>query len=142
MAFRRREPLHERLAREGGLPPEGVPAPHDPGPHWGEVGIHGLHRQREWDALVSVRAQLSGDRAGFVALPDGTLFVEEGADDAALGVLADALEQAIDPPYRAEAVLRERDIWAVGAHRVDVVELADDPGGRFSNWCRCAANAR
>ena len=29
-------------------------APHQPGPHWGEVGIHGLHRLREWDAVSLV----------------------------------------------------------------------------------------
>lgn len=127
MSFGRREPLHERLAREGGLAPH--PPPHDPGPHWGEVGIHGLHRAREWDALVSVRAELPGDAARFVALPDGSLLVEEGPDGEALAALADALEDSVEPPYRAEAVRRERGVWAVAANRIDIVELADDPGG-------------
>jgi hypothetical protein len=126
MSFRRREPLHERLAREAGMTAQ--PPPHEPGPHWGEVGIHGLHRPREWDALITVEAELPGDLVRFVALPDGEILVEE-AESADVGVLADAIEAAIAPPYRAEAVRRERGVWAVGALRVDVVELADDPGG-------------
>ena len=56
-----------------------MPLPHDPGPHWGEVGIHGLHRQREWDALTTVDApEVVGDELWFVALADGRTVVEEG----------------------------------------------------------------
>jgi hypothetical protein len=126
MAFRRREPLHERLAREGGLAP---PLPHDPGPHWGEVGIHGLHRLREWDAVATVRAELPGTVVRFVALPDGTLLVEDGDEDVDPGVLADAIEAQVTAPYRAEAVRRGKDVWAVAARDIDVLEIADDPGG-------------
>jgi hypothetical protein len=126
MAFRRREPLHERLAREGGLVP---PLPHDPGPHWGEVGIHGLHRPREWDAVATVRAELPGEVVRFVVLPDGTLLVEEGDADVVPTPLADAIEATVSAPYRAEAVRRDGDVWAVAASRLDVVELDDDPGG-------------
>ena len=60
-----------RLAREAGLTPE--PEPHDPGPHWGEVGIHGVHRQRDWDALVAAAAGDPGDEVRFVALADGSV---------------------------------------------------------------------
>jgi hypothetical protein len=128
MAFWRREPLHERLAREGGLAPQPPPA-HEPGPHWGEVGIHGIHRLREWDAVATTRVDLPGDAVSYVALPDGMLLVEEGADEVDPTPLADALETKIDPPYRAEGVRRERDVWAVGARRIDVVALAEDPAG-------------
>jgi hypothetical protein len=126
MAFRRREPLHERLAREGGLAP---PLPHDPGPHWGEVGIHGLHRPREWDAVATVRTELPGEVVRFVALPDGTVVVEEGDENVDPSVLADAVEAEVTAPYRAEAVHRGKDVWAVAARAIDVVEIADDPGG-------------
>jgi hypothetical protein len=126
MGFRQREPLHERLAREGGL---ASPLPHEPGPHWGEVGIHGMQRPREWDAVATVRADLEGDVVRFLVLPDGTLLVDEGADGVDPGVLAGALASSIAPPYRAEAVRRDGDVWAVAARIVDVVELADDPGG-------------
>ena len=78
----------------------GVPLPHDPGPHWGEVGIHGLHRQREWDDLRTVEAAgLVGDELWFVALADGRTILEEGEDDP--GPLAAAV--GLEPPYRAHA---------------------------------------
>ena len=61
-----------------------MPLPHDPGPHWGEVGIHGLHRQREWDAVVTVEAPgAEGADLWFVALRDGGVVVEEGAGEVA-----------------------------------------------------------
>ncbi len=123
--FRRREPLHERLAREGGL---GMEPPVEPASHgWMETGIHGVHRPREWDSVVTVEAEgAEGDRALFVALPDDTLLVEEGGD---VDALAAALEGVVAPPYRAEAVRREERLWAVGIRKIEVVDLPDDPGG-------------
>ena len=126
MSFWRREPLHRRLAREAGLTAE-TPA-HDPGPHWGEVGIHGIHRQREWDAVVAVAAEVSGHEVRFVTLADGTVVIEGGADDADPSPLADALEGQVGAPYRAAGV-RRGDLWTVGARRIDVIELDPDPGG-------------
>jgi hypothetical protein len=124
---RRREPLHERLAREGGLPLEWPPryevvAP----PSMPEVGIHGLHRPRVWDAVVAVDAELPGDRFVFVGLAD-ELLVEEG-EEADLSPLAEAVEAELAPPYRAEAVRRHGSTWAVGARRIVVQELAGAPG--------------
>jgi hypothetical protein len=125
MAFWRREPLHERLAREGGLTER---PPHDPGPHWGEVGIHGMHRQREWDAVATVMApELAGAEARFVALPDGTLLAE--TDDLDVEPLADALEASVQPPYRAEAVRRPDGLWAVAARRIEVVDVQEEVDG-------------
>ncbi|HKP18377.1 MAG TPA: hypothetical protein VJT84_07850 [Gaiellaceae bacterium] len=123
--FRRREPLHERLAREGGL---NYPAPEAASPPgWMESGIHGVPRQREWDAVVAVEAEgVEGNEARFVALPDETLLVEEGGD---VEPLAQALDDVVKPPYRAEAVRRGETQWAVGVRRIEVVELQDDPGG-------------
>jgi hypothetical protein len=117
--FRRREPLHVRLAREGGLELEGA-EPEPPRPPWDASGIHGLHRAREWDAVTAVEAaDLPGDRIGFIALPDGELVTTEGGGD--LTLLAAAVE--LQPPYRAEAVRREGDLWAIGARRIEVVSL-------------------
>ena len=114
--WRREEPLHERLAREGGLT---GPPPHDPHPRWGEVGIHGVHRQRAWDAVATVDApELDGTEARFVTLEDGSVLAE--TDDLDLEPLADALEGSIAPPYRAEAVRREGTLWAVAARRIQV----------------------
>jgi hypothetical protein len=123
--FRRREPLHEQLARAGGLDLDPVAEPRPPG--WMETGIHGVPRAREWDAVVTVEAaDVEGDRARFVALRDDTLVVEEGED---VEPLAAALDQVANLPYRAEATRRGDSQWAVGIREIDVVELPDDPGG-------------
>ena len=128
MPFWRREPLHERLAREGGL--VGGPPPHDPGPHWGATGIHGVPRPRRWDAVASAQARdLPGEEVAFTALADGTLLVEEDVPDGALAGLAEAIEQTIAAPYRAEAVRRDGEVWAVAARRIDVLELPRETPG-------------
>jgi hypothetical protein len=125
--FRRREPLHRKLARVGGLL-TGASQPDDLLSRLSGAGIHGLHRLREWDAVVTVDGPpLGGDRALFVALPDGTVLVEEGNGDFA--PLAEAVEAELEPPYRAEAVRRHEELWAVAARAIEIVELADDPGG-------------
>jgi hypothetical protein len=124
--FRRRESLHEQLAREGGLDLEPVDEPRRPG--WMETGIHGVPRAREWDAVVSVDAEgVEGDRARFVVLPEDTLLVEEGEDVEPLAGAIDAT--GTSPPYRAEAMRRSGSQWAVGIRSIDVIDLADDPGG-------------
>jgi len=66
---------------------------------------------------------LRGDVVHFAALPDGTLVVDEDEPDGALTPLADALEAALEPPYRAEAVRRTADTWAVAGRRVEVVAV-------------------
>ena len=103
-----------------------LPEPGPPG--WMETGIHGVHRSREWEAVVVVEAEdVPGERARFVALADDSLLVEEGEG---VDALADALEGVVEPPYRAEAVRRgDGGQWAVGIRRIGVVELEDDPGG-------------
>jgi hypothetical protein len=121
--FGRRESLHERLAREGGLV---EPPPHDTQPRWCETGIHGLQRPREWDAVATVEApELAGDSLEFVCLPDGTLLLDEEVDADAAGPIADALDQAVRPPYRAEAVRRDGVTWAAAARAIEVVELPE-----------------
>lgn len=138
--FRRREPLHRQLAAAGGLtddalgaagappPASGLAQPADP-PGWqgeqrGEAGIHGVPRARRWDAVVAAQApELHGDTVHFVALPDGSLVVEEDEPDGGLTPLADAVEAVLGPPYRAEAVRRDGAAFTVGAARISVVEL-------------------
>ncbi len=104
-----------------------MPLPHDPGPHWGEVGIHGLHRPREWDAVLTVEApDVPGDEGWFVVLADGRVLVEEeqGGD---VGRLARAV--TVPAPFRAHAVRRGPDTWAIAARGIDTVQLDADPGG-------------
>jgi hypothetical protein len=102
-----------------------VPLPHDPGPHWGEVGIHGLHRQREWDAVATVDRVVTGSEAWFVVLSDGSLIVEEGDAD------PEPFREAptVAPPFRAHAVRKDGETWAVAARRIETIELDDAPAG-------------
>lgn len=124
--FRRHEPLHERLAREGGLRER---APVDPRSAWQEVGVHGLQRPREWDVTVTADApEIEGNTVRFVALPDGTLLVEEGPDDS-LEPLATAVEQSVGVPYRARGARQGESLWAIQARRIEVIELPDAPEG-------------
>ena len=125
MGLFRRKPLHQRLAEEGGLvePPTrplftGV---------IGETGIHGVPRERTYDAVVTTDApDVEGSNARFVALEDGSLLLEEGDGD--LTALADGIEQQVKRPYRAVAIRRGETQWAVAAQGLRVVELPE-PGG-------------
>src|SRR5262249_50755596 len=129
MWFRRHEPIHRRLAREAGLT-EDRPPPHDPGPHWGEVGIHGIHRPRQWDAVVTAEvAGIRGERAVFVVLPDATLLIEDYAFDDDLTPLADAIESEIGAPLRAEAVRQAGDRFGIAGRRIEVAELPEEVAG-------------
>ena len=117
--------MHQKLAEQGGLVPRDG-GPLDPRPPF-ETGIHGIARPREWDAVVTVAASLAGDSALFVVLPDGTALVEEGPEDVQL--LADAVEAQLPPPYRAEAVRRDDQLWAVAANKIEVLEIEEELGG-------------
>ena len=131
MPFWRRKPLHEQLAEEGGLV--------DPMPRrlpWDQVGVHGVPRPRRWDSVVTVEAPgIDGDERDFVLLADGTL-IGEDADKP----LAEAVD--LDPPFRAQAVRRGDDLWAVAANRITVVELDVDPGGDAVTSSFATASAR
>jgi len=59
----------------------------------------------------------------FVALPNGDLVVEEDEPDDTLRALAEAVEETVEPPYRAEGIRRGGDVWAVAARRVQVAEV-------------------
>ena len=117
----RRIPLHERLAREGGLL---GPRREDHRMPWDKAGIHGVNRPREWDEVSTLAADVPGEKAQFVALDEEEILVEEGADEVA--ALADAL--ALEPPYRAEAVRRSEGVWAVAARRIEIVRLPEVEG--------------
>jgi hypothetical protein len=122
--FRRREPLHVRLAREGGL----LESAREPlRPAWDNAGIHGVQRARQWDSVATVDApELEGDHAVFVALSPEQLVVEEGPHG--VEALAAALGRDPAPPYRAEAVRRDGTVWAVAARRIEIVRLPDLSG--------------
>jgi hypothetical protein len=130
--FRRRRPLHERLADAGGITDglsEPAPSLAADTPGWdgeqrGEPGIHGVPRARRWDTVAGAEAPgLRGDSVHFVALENGTLVVEEDEPEGSLGPLAAAVEQAVPPPYRAEAVRKGPETWAVAASRIAVAPI-------------------
>lgn len=135
--FRRRKPLHERLAEAGGITnvltePAASLAADAPG--WdgeprGEPGIHGVPRARRWDTVGTAEAPgLTGDAVHFVALEDGTLVTQEDEPDGALATLAEAVEHTTPPPYRAEAVRKGPSTWAVAASRITIVSLPGQSG--------------
>jgi hypothetical protein len=94
------------------------------------VGITGLHRPREWDATAAVEApELAGDEMEFVALPGGSLVAAGEVDKASLAPLVGAFGDDLRPPYRARAVRRHEDVWAVAAKQIEVVELRPDVEG-------------
>jgi hypothetical protein len=117
----RREPIHKKLAREAGLEQPEPGGPVDTTPKWGMTGIHGVPRQRRWDAVATAEAPgLKGDEVHFVALPNGDLVVDEDEPPDTLRPLAEAIEAGLRPPYRAEAVRQEDDVWGVAASRIRV----------------------
>ncbi|MFL5928183.1 MAG: hypothetical protein ACJ77E_14740 [Gaiellaceae bacterium] len=132
---RRKKTLHEQLADAGGIA-LGAESGADRGliaepPGWdgearGVTGIHGVPRPRRWDTVVTADAPgLHGDAVHFAVVEDGTLIVDEDEPDDALAPLADAVEQTLRPPYRAEAVRREESTWAVAASRIAVAVVRD-----------------
>ena len=126
--FRKSEPLHVKLAREGGLTVLGNEE--STAPAWDTAGIHGLHRVREWDVVTTAEApELVGDRPVFVALSTNEVVVEEGPDD--IEPLAAAIERDLQPPYRAEAVRRTEGLWAVAARKIEVIELPGVEGNEI-----------
>jgi hypothetical protein len=68
---------------------------------------------------------MRGDDAQFVVLAGGHTIVERGGDP---GELAAAATGALAPPFRAEAVRRGEDRWALGLRRIEVVALPDLQG--------------
>jgi hypothetical protein len=129
----RREPLHRKLARKAHLQEQLAADAEsmrlDPATVgvWGPTGVHGLPRPRRWDAVATAEAPgLTGDELEFITLPNGELVAETEEPEDSLAPLAEAIEQAIERPYRAEAVRRTDDVWAVAVRRIEVAEFEAD----------------
>ena len=133
--WRRDEPVHKKLGRAlmnaqaGGFlaePPDLMGEP----TALGLPAVHGVPRARRWDTVVSADVHdLPGESVHFVALGDGTLIVDEDVPDDSLTPLADAIEQQIEPPYRAEAVRRDETVWAVAADEIEVTDIDEEVDG-------------
>ena len=78
--------------------------------------------------MAAARSDAEGDEAVFVLLDDGRLIPVHGAQEA-MEAAARALEGELHTPYRALAVRREGDAWAVGAVAIEVAELPADTEG-------------
>lgn len=77
------------------------------------------------------RARPTGDEVHFVTLADGSIVVDEDVPDGCLAPLAEAVEEELRPPYRAEGVRNDDDVWGVGAAGVVVVTL---PAAFEGDW--------
>ena len=125
--WRREKPLHEQLAEQGGLPVPGEET-RDVAP-WNQAGVHGVPRPREYDVVVSIDVEgVPGDEFSFVALEDGTLLLESD-DDVQLDPFADALDGLLATPYRAVAVRKGDDTWAVAANSIETATIEDEVEG-------------
>jgi hypothetical protein len=69
-----------------------------------------------------------GDECVFVALEVRRVLHIRGTVDVS-DCAAKALEGELDPPYRAVAVRRDGDAWAVGAVAIEVADLPADVEG-------------
>jgi hypothetical protein len=88
-------------------------------PRWGEVGVHGIHRPREWDEVRMVEADGPVEpEVELVVLPDGSV---AGGDPDEAELVA---QLELEPPYRARAVQRGLRLWAVATRRIAVTTLA------------------
>ncbi|MBA3718277.1 MAG: hypothetical protein H0W87_08635 [Actinobacteria bacterium] len=129
MGFFRREKLHERLARQGGLNPRSEEPLYTGPPEPGVPGYHGVQRPRRWDAVIMAEApDLPGDEVTFVVLADGAVILDAELPEPAVEPIAEELDQMVDAPYRVEAVRRHGDVWAAAARRVDLIELPEAGG--------------
>ena len=141
---RRNETLNDQLMREAGLDdaghapadlppvpeppaePESRPEPQssDPAPFpVRDANLGQRRRSGSSDTTVTVRATLPGDRITFATLPNGDIIVDEENGDGDISSLAEAVEQHVNPPYRATAARQDGDLWAVGARQIQVTEF-------------------
>jgi hypothetical protein len=126
----RRKPIHEKLAEGTGLL-DWEPRRDSLMPAFsGTLDVLHGGRQRRWDTVATAEApELSGEELEFVTLPDGTVLVDQELPQGAMAPLAEAIEQELDPPYKASAVRRDEVVWAVAANRIEVVEVPEKVDG-------------
>jgi hypothetical protein len=130
--FRRRdETYNEQMLREAGLL-ESQQQDEPVSPELEEAATLRLESGRptdrgldkEWDAVVTATAPgLEGDQVEFTTLPEGDIIVGEEQGNANLSDLADAVEEQLQPPYRAVAARQDGDLWGVGAKRIEVAKI-------------------
>jgi hypothetical protein len=96
----------------------------------GIPGISGVPQASSWDAVASAEAPaLVGDSVHFIALPDGSLVVDEDEPDDSLAPLATAVEETLPAPYRAEGLRQDGAVWTVSANAVTAFQLEAGAAG-------------
>jgi len=98
-------------------------------PPWDDAGIHGLHRHREWDAVVTVEADASGDELGYIVLDDTVVIESEGDLPAEI---TGAFDGRLEPPFRVVGVRRGEALWALGARRIETAVVAGLEGDEIA----------
>jgi hypothetical protein len=127
--FRKNETYNEQMLREAGLLDWQQDRPPDPAPPPSLLSRLGVPdgsslSPREWDATVTATAPgLTGSRIEFTSLPGGDLLVDTEDDAGDLSPLADALDQGLQPPYKALAVRQNGDLWAAAARRIRTAQI-------------------
>jgi hypothetical protein len=91
------------------------------------VGIHGIPRAREWDAVQSgVSTPFTGDELEFVVRPDGTPLIERdeppGSYEGGWEPLAAPILAELAPPFRVRAVRRNGG-YVVAARQIQAAPL-------------------
>jgi hypothetical protein len=140
--------LNEKLLREGGYSLDGtavdpsVMAEADdqavepePDPSWGRsreipdalaVGSVSRARLREPHVIASAEApELDGGSYTFTTLPEGSMIVDDSCEDD-LSRLADAVEEHLSRPYRAEAVRQRGGSWLISAWPIRVARFVTE----------------
>jgi hypothetical protein len=87
-----------------------------------------------WDVVLEAAdGDLREDSYEFASLESGDLIVDDSVEES-LPSLADAIDTALDAPYRAVAVRQDRTWWSVSARSIQVVALTL-PGERARLVC-------
>jgi hypothetical protein len=91
--------------------------------------VSGLAPPREWDAVATADCTATGEQCTFVVLEPGRFHGEDGDAPDVMECAATAIGSAVRPPYRATAVRKQGDTWAVGAVGIEVADLPADVEG-------------
>jgi hypothetical protein len=92
----------------------------------GALAFAGVPRIRgDWDLVVTGEAPgLTGsDELGFVVVEDGDIFMDSHLPEGDVTPLAEAIEQQLQPPYRAYGTRQEGDLWAVAVREIEIAHF-------------------